>query len=173
MSPQKPMLRHILVAKRSSISEERRQEAGKSFATQAQRLLDALQPTCVGAYAAIRTELSIVEQLDQRWQVALPKVIMRDYLEFHEWDRSTSLIPGPFHIPEPTSGVMCTPSIIFVPCLGATQEGWRLGYGAGYYDRFLAEHPDMISVGVVLKECLLKSMPHEPHDIRLTHIFVV
>lgn len=56
--------------------------------------------------------------------------------------------------------------VAVVPLLAADLAGHRLGYGGGYYDRFLAERP-MLKVGFCLEEQILEALPHEPHDIRL------
>ena len=55
--------------------------------------------------------------------------------------------------------------LVLVPALAFTAAGDRLGYGGGYYDRWLEEHPEALRVGVCLDFQLAGSLPVEPHDV--------
>ena len=57
--------------------------------------------------------------------------------------------------------------IILVPGLAFTASGYRLGYGGGYYDTFLAQHPEALKVGVGYPSQLVAELPLEDHDIAL------
>lgn len=58
--------------------------------------------------------------------------------------------------------------IVLVPALAFDQNGYRLGHGFGYYDRFLKEVPHAYTIGIGFKESLsLEALPIEPHDIAL------
>jgi 5-formyltetrahydrofolate cyclo-ligase len=75
---------------------------------------------------------------------------------------------GKYSIPEPTGAVLDDYSmldIVFIPALCADKFGYRLGYGKGYYDRFLAQLPDnVIKVVVTADELLIDNLPIEKHD---------
>lgn len=62
--------------------------------------------------------------------------------------------------------------LIIVPGLAFDSEGYRLGYGGGYYDTFLAEHPNAYTVGVAYPFQLVDQVPTEPHDAILDQIIV-
>ena len=64
--------------------------------------------------------------------------------------------------------------VVVVPLVAFDCQGYRLGYGGGYYDRFLAglSHRPLV-VGVAFKEQCVSSLPHEPHDVALPHIVVI
>ena len=66
-------------------------------------------------------------------------------------------------VPSPISSSYVSPQCLLVPCLGIDREGYRLGYGAGWYDRFLADAA-IETIGVLSEEFLLQSLPHEAHD---------
>jgi 5-formyltetrahydrofolate cyclo-ligase len=60
--------------------------------------------------------------------------------------------------------------MIIVPALAVDLRGVRLGRGAGYYDRSLAEvDNDIPLIAVVNDEELVRALPDDPHDIRMTH----
>ena len=57
--------------------------------------------------------------------------------------------------------------LIVVPVLGFDRRNFRLGLGAGFYDRFLATQPDALKVGLAYDWARLDALPDEPHDIPL------
>jgi 5-formyltetrahydrofolate cyclo-ligase len=59
-------------------------------------------------------------------------------------------------------------TLILVPALAVDREGHRLGYGGGFYDRFLAKYPGVLAFGVIFEEFLLDQLPAESHDQRLS-----
>lgn len=73
-------------------------------------------------------------------------------------------------IPEPVEGMPLSPDmrydIIVVPTLGFTREGYRVGYGAGYYDKFLAGQPEALTAGLCYEEGQAIFIP-ETHDVPL------
>ncbi len=72
--------------------------------------------------------------------VTLPVVTKKHApLEFHVWRPEDNLKPGAFGVMEPTQGAVMQPTVLLVPTLGFTDQGARLGYGGGYYDRTLAQ----------------------------------
>lgn len=79
------------------------------------------------------------------------------------------LVPGRFGIPEPVVGAVVTPArddIIIVPALCCDRSNKRLGHGAGYYDRYLSEHP-CFSVCLCRARLIEYSLPVEKTDVRM------
>lgn len=105
--------------------------------------------------------------LERGQQVALPVCLPGRKLEARIITDESQLIPGKFGIPEPDYGC---PSIsqdqigaILVPGLMADREGYRLGYGGGYYDRWLAGYEGFTAM-VCPRERLMDSLPREEFD---------
>ena len=75
------------------------------------------------------------------------------------------------NILEPAEAEIVRPSDVavwIVPGLAFTRDGKRLGYGGGWYDRFLASaRKDALKIGVAHKFQILDNLPYEPHDILL------
>ncbi|MDB6133902.1 MAG: 5-formyltetrahydrofolate cyclo-ligase [Verrucomicrobiales bacterium] len=99
-------------------------------------------------------------------------------LTWHKTHSVDELSPGRMGIPEPDS--VTSPAVdpeeidlVIVPGLGFTLQGGRLGFGGGYYDRFLAKTgPAVATVGVCLscQVVPVESLPMEPHDIPLHRV---
>ena len=89
-------------------------------------------------------------------------------MDYRRWDGGEPGVKDECGIAS-SAGAVVVPDVVLVPCVGFTREGYRLGYGGGYYDRWLAAHPGVTSIGIAwqLSEC---HFPAEPHDQPLTLI---
>jgi 5-formyltetrahydrofolate cyclo-ligase len=86
--------------------------------------------------------------------------------------RSTEWAPNAFGIPEPIDGAVLDQSdhldVVLIPLLACDRRGYRVGYGGGYYDRFLDEHPEAQRIGLVYDDCVIdEGIAEEAHDIAL------
>ena len=92
-------------------------------------------------------------------------------LRFYNWAPSEAMQDGRLGTQEPRAQMQpVIPSFIFVPLLAFTQDGARLGYGGGYYDRTLAEirtRFEVFACGVAFDEQKKASIKMESHDVRL------
>ena len=93
-------------------------------------------------------------------------------MKFYLIEDLAQLEPGAFGVLEPDPE-RCRElrhyqnSICILPGLGYDLQGYRLGYGKGYYDRFLAAHPQLETVGLCYGALLLPRLPAAPHDQRV------
>jgi 5,10-methenyltetrahydrofolate synthetase len=93
-------------------------------------------------------------------------------MRFRYWSPAVPLVPGAFGIPIPLATDIRVPDLIFVPAVGFDAQGYRLGYGGGYFDRFLADlDPKPIIVGVSYG--LLGVPSIRPHTYDVAMDFVV
>ena len=58
-------------------------------------------------------------------------------------------------------------TVCITPALAVDRNNFRLGYGGGYYDRFLSQHNDVISVGICFSDFVFEELPVDSHDMRL------
>ena len=78
---------------------------------------------------------------------------------------------GPFGLLQPLADAEeLDPDILFVPLLGFTESGARLGQGGGHYDRWLADHPGIPAIGLAWDVQKRDMLPLEPHDVPLTAV---
>lgn len=102
-------------------------------------------------------------------RVALPWFANRQApMVFKEWTNpfvEDLLEADPFRSRQPAAEcALVTPDILFCPLVGFTAEGDRLGLGAGHYDRWLAEQPPQLAIGLAWDCQLTVQLPTEPHD---------
>mgnify|MGYP003693774087 CR=1 FL=1 len=70
-------------------------------------------------------------------------------MHYRLWDGQAPRSVDECGIPS-SDGAPVAPDVVLVPCVGFTASGFRLGYGGGYFDRWLAAHPQVCAVGVAL-----------------------
>jgi len=116
-------------------------------------VLVALQPERLGLYWPLRSEFNAAEAClaDHRLDsvdLALPYA-KKSACEMHyrAWDRQAPTLRDERGIPS-IEGARVVPDVVLAPCLGYTASGYRLGYGGGYFDRWLAAHPHVTAVGI-------------------------
>lgn len=112
--------------------------------------------------------------------VAVPCCLPDKTMQFHELhptiDIMEQLKPGTYNVLEPLKTlplIMPDPKkcvVCLVPGLAFDRRGGRLGYGAGYYDRFLAAYPFMLKIGYAASPFVIAHVPMEPTDQRLDGI---
>jgi 5-formyltetrahydrofolate cyclo-ligase len=109
---------------------------------------------------------------DRGWRIHLPVVLEDRRMEFVAWDAGDELAPNRFGIGEPVGGErvpVSTLDVVVLPCVAVDRRGHRLGFGAGYYDRALAEvrgdRPQR--VGAVFEVQVLEEVPSRPWDVPL------
>ena len=163
--------RRRLIAWRTAMPQDARETAEQAIV---QAIADLLEPIAEGVlalYWPIQGEPDLrplaPRLRDRGWGIALPKVIGRDQpLQFGRWDAAHALSSGGFGVmlPDPFESVV--PDLLIIPCVGFSEQRFRLGYGGGYYDRTLAACPAM-TLGVAFEGAALDDFEPEPHDRRL------
>ncbi len=164
----KSALRPIAAARRAEAAAQR-PDAGAALA----RIAPPLAARCVAAYRPIRSEIDpmpLARTIVARGAALALPVVEPGGIVFRAWAEGEPLARhGRFAIEEP-AGAMVEPDLVLVPLLAFTRAGGRLGYGAGHYDRYLAAHPGVRTVGVAFAAQELQELPLEPHDQRLDAI---
>jgi 5-formyltetrahydrofolate cyclo-ligase len=140
--------------------------------------------TVIGAYWPIKGEFDPLpalhrwkedgELLDEphRRRIGLP-VVNREHgtLTFHSWYPGCPMEPDAYDIPKPKDTELIVPTLLFVPCLGYSAGGYRLGYGGGFYDRTLAAlEPRPFTVGLGFTHGYIEEFEPEAHDLPLDAI---
>ncbi len=122
----------------------------------------------VGTEGEIDTRPLLLDAIKRGKQVCVPLCTGRGIMEARQIENLDSLRPGKFGILEPgREAPLVEPGQIelaLIPCLSCTAQGKRLGYGGGYYDRYLGR---MLGRRAVLcRERMMEEwIPEEPHDV--------
>ena len=103
--------------------------------------------------------------LDIGKRVSVPRIEKKEmnFYRIRSWD---DLVPGIWGIPEPKEGTEPAeePGFMLVPGLAFDRKGFRLGYGGGYYDRYLAGHEGFSTTGTSYASQLVDYLPVDQYD---------
>jgi 5-formyltetrahydrofolate cyclo-ligase len=130
----------------------------------------------VSAYFAIGDEADPAPLLDllreARHRIALPRVVGRGKpLDFHLYEAGAQLVPGGFGLSEPDRGwPKVDPDVLAVPLLAFDTNGYRVGYGAGFYDRTLSRlraTKTVLAAGFAFSVQEFAELPHDEYDQKL------
>ena len=170
------MLRQRLLAERAAfVASPDAAAAQAALAQHLVTLLTTLEPLCLGLYWPVRGEFNAIEPIadapiGNTMRLALPYVRkLPPRMEYRGWDGKPPAQRDEVNIPSP-GGATANPDVVLVPCLGYTDAGYRLGYGGGYFDRWLAANPHVTAVGVAWAAGRLDADEFQPeaHDRALT-----
>lgn len=127
----------------------------------------------VFAYVSKPIEVDTIALIEAAWanrkRVAVPRCIPETFgMEFYYITSFSDLQPGSFGVLEPAAERCSpvppgTPGLCIVPGLGFDTQGYRLGYGKGYYDRFLSGFQGR-TVGICYSGCVQWNLPHGYYD---------
>ncbi len=109
---------------------------------------------------------------DRGATAALPAVVDKaGPLQFRKWWPGAPMTPGVYDIPVPDNTEIVSPEAAIVPMNGFDEQGYRLGYGGGYFDRTLAAAmPRPISIGTSFEFARLPTISPQTHDIPMDFI---
>lgn len=164
----KDQLRRQLIGERKSMDPELRRKADEDIFQQLRPVIDEADSVFTYASAPIEVDTRKIIHycLEKKIPVALP-VSGESDMKFYYIRNLDELKPGRYGIDEPSvslPAVADRKTLCIVPALCADEKGFRLGYGKGYYDRFLANF-----IGKAIVICysgFKRKVPVEPHDIK-------
>ena len=125
-------------------------------------------------YYPLGHEADLRKLLDDNKNFYLPRVNGKN-LEVCSYRHGDELKKSEFGIYEPITQSQDAKilDLVIVPALMCDKNGYRLGYGGGYYDRFLAKNPDVKKMAVIAKELYVESLPRDSYDIKMDEIIYV
>ena len=161
----KAQLRRQMKEVRARLTDPERTEAAHAIVEPVLNALGTADPVLV--YVAVRGELDTGPLLDALWAagrtVAVPRITGPGTMVAAHLPDRAAFRPGRFGVPT-SDGPVCTGvEAVIVPGLAFDRYGGRLGYGAGFYDRWLAANPAR-TIGVAYDEQRVDRVPMEPHD---------
>lgn len=131
----------------------------------------------IGGYYPFNDEiddLKILQKLEKfNYKISLPKIKKKSQMDFYDWSTKDPLSINKYGIPEPVSNKIKFPKILFVPLLGFDKNLNRIGYGGGFYDRYIKKIKKkykIITIGLAYSFQKIKSVPAKSYDAKLDFI---
>lgn len=171
--PIKTELRQKYRSLRQSMPQEIKDERDEAISQQVRRLWQYQNNAILLVYVSTAIEVDtfriIRNALVDGKKVAVPRCVPDTRnMEFYYIDSTDDLSPGMFGVLEPAVNPErlyheCDGGLCIVPAFSYDWSGYRLGYGKGYYDRFLSRFEGNI-VGICYSDCVQRSLPHGRYD---------
>jgi len=119
-------------------------------------------------------DLKILEMIEKKnFNISLPAIKENNQMNFLQWSRNNPLKINKFGIPEPISSKIINPDILLVPLVSFDSELNRLGYGGGFYDRYIEKIKKIkkvITIGLAFSYQKIKKVPTNKFDKKLDFI---
>ena len=173
---EKEALRKFLINRRSELGPSI--DFQSNILNNIKPIIEEIENEYIGTYISFRDELDTKKLnqylLERELNLALPAIdFQTKEINFFMYHKNTELIENNFSILEPKNkDKVIFPKIILIPLLGYSKSGFRLGYGGGYYDKYLSKNGigDVKKIGIAFSFQEVEDIPIEDHDERLDWI---
>ncbi|MFZ1853259.1 MAG: 5-formyltetrahydrofolate cyclo-ligase [Nitrosomonas sp.] len=168
--------RKQLITAREAIPKEVHQQWSANISAFLQKDFPQLNKLVLGIYWPFHNEydprLVAPYFLEQGVTLALPEVVQRNEpLCFRKWTPESAMRKGEYDIPVPADAPSVIPNALLIPMVGFDSQGYRLGYGSGYFDRTLANYDTLpMAIGIAFELQRLPDTYPQPHDIPMHYI---
>jgi 5-formyltetrahydrofolate cyclo-ligase len=123
-------------------------------------------------------ELNVLKFLENEYMknknVLLPAIKKKNDMDFYSWKKKQALFVNEFGMLEPNKIKIKKPNFMLVPILAYDNQKYRLGYGKGFYDRYLNKYlkkfKNIITVGVAFSFQKYHKLPRDKNDVKLNYI---
>lgn len=135
---------------------------------------DILSSKTLLIYISINSEVDTIKIINyflNTKNIAVPKIIDNN-MYFCYVTNLNELTSGKYNIPEPTNENIVTDfdnAICIVPGICYDKENYRIGYGKGYYDRFLSKNK-IKTIGLCYKECMIEKIDNDKYDYKIDEV---
>lgn len=161
---------------RNAMTEEERERASRQMAKAVLASETYQRAPVILAYIDAKNEISPAAILEDAWRqnktVAVPRVHGKT-MDFYQIQGFEDLEPGAFGIREPQEScplVEISQGLMLAPGVAFDGSGRRIGYGGGFYDRYLADHPQLTVWGLAFSCQVLPQVPAEETDRRMDQV---
>ena len=167
---------------RKKILEIRKQKSSNNLKINFKDILKILKKNkvygkVIGGYFPFNYEIDVMEILEkferQNYQISLPRIKKNSQMDFFQWSTKEPLVINKYGIPEPISQVITYPNILLVPLVAYDKDLNRIGYGGGFYDRYIEKikkNKRIITIGLAYSFQKIKKVPINKFDIKLDFI---
>ncbi len=167
---------------RKKILKIRKQKGSKELEVNFQNILKILSREknlnkIIGGYYPYNYEIDAIKILEKfenkNYQISLPKIKKNFKMDFLSWSTNDPLLINKYGIPEPISNKVILPSILLVPLVAFDKNLNRVGYGGGFYDRYIKKIKKLkkvITIGLAYSFQEVSKVPANRNDIKLDFI---
>lgn len=176
----KVQLRKRIKAKRNALSENERTSYSAQICNRLVEQSWYANAHMILVYSAIQSEADLslfCAQARKDGKILYFPKVFGEEMEFFRIDDTAQLENGAFSVMEPNIEEFALSSYqadvgapVLVPGVAFSERGERIGYGKGYYDRYISAHPELFPVGICFSCQLLEEIPAESQDVAMRQV---
>lgn len=171
----KKTIRHEVRLKKKEITEQKRQELGNRIYETLIKLPEFIEANSISIYVDFNQEVPTRAMIELAWklgkEVASP-VVENGIMEFYCYHSMEDLKPNDYGILEPCKkyGTVSPNSLVIMPGVAFDENRNRIGYGGGFYDRYMEKHSNLKNVAIAFEFQIYKELYCEEKDYKPTKI---
>ena len=131
-----------------------------------------------GGYIDVNYEINCVEILKKlerkNFKISLPIIKNKNQMNFAKWSFKNPLVLNSIGIPEPKNNNFILPNVLLVPLVAFDKNRYRIGYGGGYYDRYIEKikkkKKKILTIGFAFSFQEINKVPINKYDMQLDYI---
>ena len=167
---------------RKKIKKLREKNFSKNFQIDFQSIFKLLRKKkskkrIIGGYYPYNYEINVIPIMEKferlKYIISLPKISQNSNMNFFIWSTNDPLNINKYGIPEPINNKIIYPDVLLVPLVAYDKNFNRVGYGGGFYDRYLKrikKIKNVLTIGLAFSYQKVKKIPIEKNDIKLDFI---
>ena len=167
---------------RKKILRIRKQKNSRNYSININEIMkiikkEKMKGKIIGGYYPYNHEIDGMETLEKfeklNYQISLPKIKKNSQMNFFSWSTKEPLEINKYGIPEPTSNKVKYPNILLIPLVAFDKYFNRLGYGGGFYDRYLErvrKKKKILKIGLAFSFQKIKKIPLNKYDMKLDFV---
>lgn len=161
-------IRQVMLEQRSSASKCLLNKQNRKIIRQIKADERFQEANTIAIYYPMGNEVNLLPLLKEKKRIAFPKV-EKDGIHFYRYHKGLEFMKSKFGVMEPVSKERIDDLIdfMFVPALAISKDFYRIGFGKGYYDQFLALNKPEVAMGVIYDFQEMDQIPVEDHDQKL------
>ena len=136
------------------------------------------KPLNISLYYPYSYEINVLKIFNNkffyRYKFLLPVIEKNGIMNFYKWKKNDTLLLNKFGIPEPLKSKIVIPNVILIPLLAFDRKKNRLGYGKGFYDKYLnkffKKNKKILAIGVAFSFQKYNNLPVKKSDFKLDYI---
>jgi 5-formyltetrahydrofolate cyclo-ligase len=169
----KKVLRKQMIHQRNQLTQAEIERSSQSIVEQIEKLDTFKNATCIASFKAFSSEIDLSKLTHKKAYFAYPKV-EEDGIHFYKDDGTVKYKTSRFGIEEIENGENVDQEIDFmiVPALAIDHHLYRVGYGKGFYDRFLSQFRPKTVIGVIYTFQYVKQIDHSTYDQKLDGVMM-
>lgn len=171
----KKEIRRDVRLKKKKLSEQEREEFGRKIYERLIELPEFIEANSISIYVDFNQEVPTRPVIELAWElekeVASP-VVENGVMEFYRYHSMEDLQPNDYGILEPCKkyGIVSPNSLVIMPGVAFDENRNRIGYGGGFYDRYMEKHSNLVNVAIAFEFQIYKQLQCEETDYKPTKI---